>query len=284
MFLLAARAARACRRSAASWSRTRARASPPGRAAGMPTLGVCRVPGTEATLAAGGPRRRRGHAPRRSSACCCESIAPWIPRGLIRYGGEFWPEPIVRGERLVRRDGVRAPGARLHRRPDLRHDRPQPSARGGGDPARAATTSSTSTRGCSRRPCWSSPSALLATLPALAGAGDVPLHRRRGDRGRRPDGEALHRRVRGRLADAQLARADRRRRGADDGRRPARLRPDDARRLRAARAVRLPLPDQALRRRLRLHVPGGGLRRCSTRRRSARRPRSWPSRCCRRAA
>ena len=50
-----------------------------GRAAGMKTLGVCRVPGTEATLARGGPHRPPSHAPRGSSASCCESIAPWIP-------------------------------------------------------------------------------------------------------------------------------------------------------------------------------------------------------------
>ena len=43
MFLLAAQRL-GVEPAAASWSRTRRRASPPGRAAGMPTLGVRRVP------------------------------------------------------------------------------------------------------------------------------------------------------------------------------------------------------------------------------------------------
>ena len=58
----------------------------------MPTLGVCRVPGTEALL-----REATRVVDRITTDAILElGIAPVDTSGLIRYGGEFWPEPVVR--------------------------------------------------------------------------------------------------------------------------------------------------------------------------------------------
>ena len=93
---------------------------------------------------------------------------------------------------------------------------------------------------------------LVGTLARAAAPVDVPLDGRRGDRGGAAHGQALHRRLRGRGADAQLARHDGRGRRRHLRGGAQRLRPGRAGSLRAARAVRLPLPDPPLRRRLRL--------------------------------
>ena len=179
---------------------------------------------------------------------------------LIRYGGDFWPEPVVRAQRLVSRDGVG--GSRV-----LDFTAGQICATIGHNHPRVAAAiqralderRSTSTRGCSRRRCSTSPTRCWRHAPALARARDLPLDRRRVDRGRGADGEAVHRPVRGRLAHAQLARADGGAASLDAGRRPARLRAAAAgRRSRCRRRTPTAARSAHCDGDVRLHLPGGG--------------------------
>ena len=77
MFLLAARRL-GVTPSAASWSRTPPPGVAAGVAAGMPTLGICRVPGTEATLAVADRVVDRVSADTILDSCC-ERSRPWTP-------------------------------------------------------------------------------------------------------------------------------------------------------------------------------------------------------------
>ena len=69
-----------------------ARASPPGRRPGMPTLGVRRVPRAADLDAA----PTASSSASRADDILAHSSRVMDTRGLIRYGGDFWPEPIVR--------------------------------------------------------------------------------------------------------------------------------------------------------------------------------------------
>ena len=95
----------------------------------------------------------------------------------------------------------------------------------------------------------------MALLPEPLVARDVPLHRRRGERGRAAAREAQHRRPRGARLRGLVARHDRGRRVEHLQRRPARLRPVAARHDGAADAEPVPLPDRPLPRPLRPHLP-----------------------------
>ena len=122
---------------------------------------------------------------------------------------------------------------------------------------------------------------------AAAGAArprDVPVDRRRGERGGAAAGKAPHRRPRGARLRGLVARDDRRRRVEHLQRRPPRLRARAARHDGAADAEPLPLPDRPLPRPLRPDLPGAPAWRWPTPSRSARPPPRSSSRSSARAA
>ena len=118
-------------------------------------------------------------------------------------------------------------------------------------------------------------------VACAAEQGSAAHHRRRVERGRHQDGQALHRQLRGRLLRPLLARHDVGRGLGDVQRRAARLRAADAGQSHAADAERLPVAVPSPRWDLRLASPNSSTgSRSSTRSHPAAWPRVSSSRSC----
>ena len=148
---------------------------------------------------------------------------------------------------------------RLHLRPDVRDARPQSSGRRRRDRAQLRARAASVQLGPGAGGGRAVPRARRAAAAAAA-EGAAAEYRQRGQRGGDPHGQAHDRRSRGGRPHGVVPRPDRRRRRRDLLGRAARLRPGHSRQHGDPGAQCVPLPDPALRWRLRSVLPRGRLR------------------------